>query len=273
MMLWNPICTVCRYAFEAPLRTGGKPTVCPSCVPEVRATKKAEKAATKKVVERKRRFQKTGIAVGQVFGCLTVVGHTYRKNRRLWNCTCSCGQVSAVRQSDLVTARVKSCGCDRPGSPANAAVAPGVRFGRWLVVSAVANIGSRKWMCLCECGVHREVVASALVSGHSQSCGCLARERSATVSTLYPLESGQRPCATCKTTLPNASFRKKTGTDRLVSYCRTCEQISDAQERSEVSRRYARRKLGLPGVDVPDALIDLKVEHIKMNRLLKERNK
>lgn len=53
------------------------------------------------------------------------------------------------------------------------------KFGRWFVLgrsSTTGNSGQVLWDCKCDCGVTRPVQASGLVSGSSQSCGCLNRE-------------------------------------------------------------------------------------------------
>lgn len=56
----------------------------------------------------------------------------------------------------------------------------GLRFGRLVVVriSPKRSSGNVYWHCVCDCGQTREVQRSALVSGASQSCGCLKNELS-----------------------------------------------------------------------------------------------
>lgn len=56
----------------------------------------------------------------------------------------------------------------------------GRRFGR-LIVGMQRRIvtGRLHWTATCDCGSTVEVDAHKLVSGHTQSCGCLQRERSA----------------------------------------------------------------------------------------------
>lgn len=48
------------------------------------------------------------------------------------------------------------------------------RFGKWLVLSQTENAptGRVRWLCRCDCGEERAVVAGHLVSGNSTSCGC-----------------------------------------------------------------------------------------------------
>lgn len=62
----------------------------------------------------------------------------------------------------------------------------GFRFGRLLarVRSQKAAKGVR-WSCLCDCGTVCDVAANKLRSGHTQSCGCLQRERSSQANFLH----------------------------------------------------------------------------------------
>lgn len=56
----------------------------------------------------------------------------------------------------------------------------GRSFGRLVVISqAESKYGKSRWLCRCECGATTVVVGSDLVSGHTQSCGCLGREAGA----------------------------------------------------------------------------------------------
>ncbi len=55
----------------------------------------------------------------------------------------------------------------------------GQRFGRWLVVSYAGRFGSKKvsyWNCVCDCGTEKNVRATTLMQGHTNSCGCGNRE-------------------------------------------------------------------------------------------------
>lgn len=54
-------------------------------------------------------------------------------------------------------------------------------FGRWTVIRRALSTTSLRtteplWLCRCACGVERNVVAGALKSGASRSCGCLRVE-------------------------------------------------------------------------------------------------
>ncbi len=57
----------------------------------------------------------------------------------------------------------------------------GKRFGRWTVLRFTSRENRRTlWLCRCDCGVERDVLALSLTrsDGNSRSCGCLAREES-----------------------------------------------------------------------------------------------
>lgn len=48
-------------------------------------------------------------------------------------------------------------------------------FGRWTVIGK-AEPPATGWLCRCECGNERNVKTTKLMSGRSQSCGCLHRD-------------------------------------------------------------------------------------------------
>jgi hypothetical protein len=55
----------------------------------------------------------------------------------------------------------------------------GQRFGRLVVIERIENDKSKnaRWICLCDCGNETIVVTRDLRSGHTQSCGCLNRDK------------------------------------------------------------------------------------------------
>ena len=69
----------------------------------------------------------------------------------------------------------------------------GQKFGRLTVIQKhplcyiTPSTGKRqsRWECRCECGNTTVVVQSQLISGHTRSCGCLQRERSAQAHTIH----------------------------------------------------------------------------------------
>ncbi len=76
-----------------------------------------------------------------------------------------------------------------PGSGVNSGVLElsaskdltGVKFGRLSVVERMLTTlnGKVRWRCVCDCGGEAVVCGRHLRSGHTQSCGCLKRERTA----------------------------------------------------------------------------------------------
>jgi excisionase family DNA binding protein len=54
----------------------------------------------------------------------------------------------------------------------------GEKFGRWTVLErAGSDKHGATWVCVCQCGELRIVMAKSLRNGDSQSCSCLRRER------------------------------------------------------------------------------------------------
>lgn len=54
----------------------------------------------------------------------------------------------------------------------------GKEFGRWTVLELTGRNKHRmkKYLCQCDCGEMREVLRGSLISGRSQSCGCLTKD-------------------------------------------------------------------------------------------------
>jgi hypothetical protein len=54
----------------------------------------------------------------------------------------------------------------------------GRRYGRLTVVKYLYTDNNKKphWLCICECGVNKDIAGSSLKNGLTNSCGCLRRE-------------------------------------------------------------------------------------------------
>jgi hypothetical protein len=65
----------------------------------------------------------------------------------------------------------------------------GRQFGRWTVVAIhpERHRGHVRWFCRCQCDTERVVVGDSLHQGISQSCGCLAREKTIKRNTTHGL--------------------------------------------------------------------------------------
>lgn len=66
----------------------------------------------------------------------------------------------------------------------------GQTFGRLTVThrGGTDKGGRAKWWCLCSCGKSTEAIGRNLVTGNTQSCGCLQAERSKTHGMLGTVE-------------------------------------------------------------------------------------
>lgn len=71
----------------------------------------------------------------------------------------------------------------------------GEKYGRWTVLSKSnkkSGQGTLYWLCICECGIKKEVLGTSLRNGMSQSCGCLHKEMLRLISP-YPFYN-QKAC-------------------------------------------------------------------------------
>lgn len=69
------------------------------------------------------------------------------------------------------------------------------RFGRLIAVRRIMRRGNSRWVVKCRCGHTRVVLAYNLINGHTQSCGCLARDNTIKRSTRHGWAArvGRRP--------------------------------------------------------------------------------
>lgn len=119
---------------------------------------------------------------GNVYGRLKVlerVENNYRGDAQ-WLCQCECGKQVVVKGISLRSGHTRSCGClqkdtVRKRGYENTADLLGKRFGKLLVLERVAGNKEKtgKWVCRCDCGSIIMVSSDKLLSGHTQSCGCI----------------------------------------------------------------------------------------------------
>ena len=115
------------------------------------------------------------ISVGQQYGHWTVLEDAGRVgSNHCYLCRCVCGREKIVAGTSLRSGRSQSCGCQRDNGRSNGIDLTGQTFGLWQVIApAERNAQGRKqYLCRCACGNERIVLESALLSGHSKSCGC-----------------------------------------------------------------------------------------------------
>ena len=128
---------------------------------------------------------------GKRLGRLSVIAQLANKATRLgdkkvmWLCLCDCGKLIPVRASNLQSGNTKSCGCLQRERTSEARLIDltGQRFGSLTVIArAEYRNGKGQWLCTCTCGSDKVVEAGNLRSGHTQSCGCLQKERASETS-------------------------------------------------------------------------------------------
>lgn len=126
--------------------------------------------------------RKTQIAaermIGKTFGYLTVLRRSVNEwptdnKYPTWVCKCKCGNIAYVAASNLTRGNTLSCGCKREKDLS------GMTFGKLKVIK---KIQTSRWLCLCECGTETIVKSSALISGHTSSCGCLRSKNEQTIN-------------------------------------------------------------------------------------------
>jgi hypothetical protein len=97
---------------------------------------------------------------------------------------CDCGEQKTVDQFHLISGGTKSCGCLRKEHLWTPKWnLEGQRFGRLTVISRATGIQANsgklisQWLCKCDCGQKPIVGQSSLLTGNTESCGCLHREQ------------------------------------------------------------------------------------------------
>ena len=117
--------------------------------------------------------------LGQRFGKLTVIEETDERKhsgRFVWECRCDCGNKVKVSSLSLLNGNTQSCGCGH--KEARILNLVGQKFGRLTVIAYIGtdNYHRSNWKCKCDCGNYTTSNARSLISGQTQSCGCLAQE-------------------------------------------------------------------------------------------------
>lgn len=112
---------------------------------------------------------------GQRFGQWLVLRlHAKKHKGYQWWCRCDCGTEKPVQGTSLRSDQTKSCGCAAPQkiSESRTKDLAGRRFGQ-LTVLWIDRREGRKiyWLCRCDCGTEKPILAGRLREGGTQSCG------------------------------------------------------------------------------------------------------
>lgn len=118
---------------------------------------------------------------GQRFGRLVVKEMAYKKNGfDYWLCMCDCSKEKIIRGWSLRKGITQSCGClqrDKVLS-ANLKEISGEKFGRLTAIRFIRKKGSNTyWEFECECGKKIIAQKTAVMSGFTNSCGCIQKEK------------------------------------------------------------------------------------------------
>ena len=122
---------------------------------------------------------------GQKIGRLTVLFELpERKNGKIiYRCQCECGNEKDIAGTSLTKKNpTQSCGCLQRENTSKANRAKGLEgmvFGRLKVINWDEN--KHKWLCECQCGNKIFVNTNHLNQNHTQSCGCLQRDKTSSL--------------------------------------------------------------------------------------------
>ena len=130
--------------------------------------------------------------VGQKFGALTVTKMLYDYRRKpsgqavtYCECICDCGNTVIRSANKIKTSKNPSCGCLTKQTVRNACAKKieGQKFGRLTVNFTLWDSSPVKVNCTCDCGNTVVLSRNDVMSGHTQSCGCLQKERASKSNT------------------------------------------------------------------------------------------
>lgn len=125
---------------------------------------------------------------GQRFGNLTVIkdsGNRYKwetGSNIIWECKCDCGNIVFVKTNDLTQGHKTHCGClilKGKQYNGNYKDLTGQRFGHLIVLydADIRKNGHVYWHCKCDCGNELDISSTHLLSGETNSCGCLKNSK------------------------------------------------------------------------------------------------
>lgn len=124
---------------------------------------------------------------GKAFGRLTVIKDSGKRTKKpngnkgnvLWECRCTCGNITCTTSHKLRSGHTQSCGClaKEELSRRRKIDLTGKRFGRLIVLKESLEKEKRDqsiyWECRCDCGALCNVRAGSLTHRVTKSCGCL----------------------------------------------------------------------------------------------------
>jgi len=121
----------------------------------------------------------SNINIGDRFGKLVIISTApNRHNRAMWQVHCDCNTTKVVSAKNLKNRHTTSCGCNRK-RPRKIENLLGQKFNRLIVIEKVIIDNKVQWKLQCSCE-NKTIVGPfksiRFRSGHTKSCGCLAKE-------------------------------------------------------------------------------------------------
>lgn len=139
-----------------------------------------------KNIWKEKAWNKCRIKPNQQFGNLIAIYRTLNDKEDLGIhtnivCKCMCGDnYVKIDAGSLTKGVTTSCGCYQKQQVSKARLhdITGEKFGKLTAIERAENIGKEvAWKCLCECGKYKIVRTYSLLSGDTQSCGCLGNSK------------------------------------------------------------------------------------------------
>lgn len=131
--------------------------------------------------------------IGKRYGKLVVESVINIDNHMKLKCLCDCGNIYNARLPDLISGHVKSCGCYGKSFHESHLMElqykdlSGKTFGHLTAIEPLqqrSTTGNIIWRCLCDCGNSHDVSSASLLSGNTQSCGCVKSRGESKIATL-----------------------------------------------------------------------------------------
>ena len=118
---------------------------------------------------------------GQQFKNLTVLYRAEdvikdgKKRRVKWHCRCNCGNEFDAIADNLTRRPNMTCQecANKIRAEHNRINVVGNKYGRLMVLEIISDTSPTKVRCVCDCGNEHICDQTDVVSGHTQSCGCL----------------------------------------------------------------------------------------------------
>lgn len=112
--------------------------------------------------------------VNQKIGNLFISSKYTKEGRQYYSCLCDCGNTIEIRTDQITSRKDLSCGCK---TKINYNDIIGKKFNRLSVVEYKRKGIRNLYVCKCDCGNIIETDRKHILSGHTQSCGCLQKEK------------------------------------------------------------------------------------------------